>query len=49
MGLGSVGWDILCFLPEVALAVLTLGSVVFEGNRGLEALLENHFDGFERN
>lgn len=47
IGLGSVGRDILCFLPE---ELLILGSeaaamvLIF----GFDALLPNHLEGFER-
>lgn len=46
IGLGSVGRDILCFLPEL---VLALGSGVLAGSFEADALRPNHFDGRVRN
>ena len=56
MGLGSVGREILCFLVYEApllpvVLVLALGPSTGEevDSFGFDALLPNHFDGFERN
>jgi hypothetical protein len=47
MGLGSVGLDILGFLPPEL--VLLLGSDAVDWARGLLGERENHFEGFARN
>lgn len=45
MGRGSVGLEILGRLTEL---VLVLGSDPMEMERGSDAFLPNHFEGFER-
>jgi len=47
MGLGSVGWDILCFLPP--LLKLALGSDDMPGNVLEADAVLNHFAGFVKN
>jgi len=46
MGLGSVGWDIFGFRPELA---LLLGSEAAPLVRGFEEFQLNHFEGFDKN
>lgn len=46
IGRGSVGWEILCFLPPERLG---LGSKLVEGAFEVDTLRLNHFEGFVKN